>query len=426
MALPTLDAVFASAANVPRRYMLAQWLVNELGSGSVADYITLPERYLWAKIAVAAGAPKDEAAYIGLPKQYAWSDIYNAVSGDIAESTVVVSGLSDISLNGRYVYDGDLNEKPSYKLTSTISIFWDNTEWILFDDGDFTRSASDVAYPWLATNWLADPIDPTGLVLTPETPNHTDWSEKQALGHIAAAYRGDTGTPENLATYIDWPWRYQVAAIISSLTEEPAPPSGPVDTTIYDSEGNVLFTVNGNVPDGWKNSESIAGYVEIGSSATSIGSYAFYYNSLTSVTIGNSVTTIGDYAFGINLLTSVTIPNSVTTIGDNAFGNNLLTSVTIPNSVTTIGDYAFINNSLTSVTIPNSVTSIGSYAFQDNSLLATVNCSITKTIIDAATSVFFGTADPLTINARASDGTWTAGTGLSIGGNANVTVVKNL
>jgi len=128
MALPTLDATFASAADVPRRYMLAQWLVNELGSGSIADYITLPERYLWAKIAVAAGAPKDEAAYIGIPKQYAWKDIYDAVS-----------------------------------------------------------SSSD------------------GTI---------DWTEKQALGHIAAAYRGDTGTPENLATYIDWPWRYQVASII--------------------------------------------------------------------------------------------------------------------------------------------------------------------------------------------------------------------
>lgn len=128
MALPTLDATFASAADVPRRYMLAQWLVNELGSGSIADYVTFPERYLWAKIAVAAGAPKDEAAYIGLPKQYAWKDIYDAVSG---------SSLGTI-----------------------------------------------------------------------------DWTEKQALGHIAAAYRGDTGNPANLATYIDWPWRYQVASII--------------------------------------------------------------------------------------------------------------------------------------------------------------------------------------------------------------------
>jgi hypothetical protein len=45
----------------------------------------------------------------------------------------------------------------------------------------------------------------------------TDWSEKQALGHIAAAYRGDTGNPASLATYIDWPWRYQVASIITAL-----------------------------------------------------------------------------------------------------------------------------------------------------------------------------------------------------------------
>jgi hypothetical protein len=137
MALPTLDAVFASAADQPRRYMLSQWLVRELGSGSIADYVTLPERYLWAKIAVAAGGPKTEADYISLPKQYVWKAIYDAVSG---------SSLGTI-----------------------------------------------------------------------------DWSEKQALGHIAAAYRGDTANPANLATYINWPWRYQVASIITSLLVPPEP-----------------------------------------------------------------------------------------------------------------------------------------------------------------------------------------------------------
>ena len=131
MALPTLDATFASAADLPRRQMLAKWLVEELGSGSIADYYDLPERYLWAKIAVAAGAPKPEADYISLPKNYAWSDIYNAVASD--------SG------------------------------------------------------------------------------SHIDWSENVALGHIAAAYRGDTANPANLATYIDWPWRYKVASIIQAL-----------------------------------------------------------------------------------------------------------------------------------------------------------------------------------------------------------------
>jgi uncharacterized Zn-binding protein involved in type VI secretion len=187
-----------------------------------ANYVTLPERYLWAKIAVAAGAPKTEADYISLPKNYVWSDIYNSVSGDISESTVVVSGLSDTSLNGRYVYDGDVGGKPSYKLNENVSIYWDQSisKWEINSQGDNSNSDSDVAYPWLAAGWVNNGIDPTGLILTPETPNHIDWSEKQALGHIAAAYRGDTGNPANLATYIDWPWRYQVASIITAETTD--------------------------------------------------------------------------------------------------------------------------------------------------------------------------------------------------------------
>ena len=77
----------------------------------------------------------------------------------------------------------------------------------------------------------------------------------------------------------------------------------PVDTTIYDSSGNVLFTVNGNVPNDWKRDQGIAGYVDIGTSATSIGNYAFYSNQLTSVTIGNFVTSIEGNAFQNNQLT---------------------------------------------------------------------------------------------------------------------------
>ena len=114
----------------------------------------------------------------------------------------------------------------------------------------------------------------------------------------------------------------------------------------------------------------------IGSSVTSIGSYAFEgCSGLTSVTIGSSVTSIGSYAFfGCSGLTSVTIPGSVTSIGSNAFLNcSGLTSVTIPGSVTSIGDKAFAGCSgLTSVTIPGSVTSIGSSAFSGCSGLTSV------------------------------------------------------
>jgi hypothetical protein len=37
-----------------------------------------------------------------------------------------------------------------------------------------------------------------------------------------------------------------------------------------------------------------------------------------------------------------------------------------------------------------------------------------------------GTASPLTIHALASDASWTAGTGLTVAGNTNVTVIKDL
>lgn len=200
----------------------------------------------------------------------------------------------------------------------------------------------------------------------------------------------------------------------------------PVDTTIYDSSGNILDTVNGVVPSGWKANQGIAGYVDIGSSAAYIGNQAFQNNSLTSVTIPNSVTSIQGNAFFYNQLTSVTIPNSVTSIGSFAFGYNQLTSVNIGNSVTSIGDYAFSGNPFTSVTIPNSVTSIGFYAFGNIPTLSVVNCYTEQTAFNAWAIAFANTASPLTIHARATDGTWTAGTGLSFQGNNNVTVIKDL
>jgi hypothetical protein len=201
----------------------------------------------------------------------------------------------------------------------------------------------------------------------------------------------------------------------------------PVDTTLLDSGGDILDTVNGNVPNDWKYYEGIAGYVVIGSSATTIGSYAFAYNQLTSVSIPDSVTSIGDRAFEENPLTSVIIPNSVTSIGNFAFYYNQLVSVTIGNSVTSIGNSAFSGGQLTSVTIPDSVTSIGNSAFRNNPALTTVNCYTTLTAFgNEGNAIFLLTASPLTIHARATDATWTAGTGLSFQGNANVTVIKDL
>ena len=107
--------------------------------------------------------------------------------------------------------------------------------------------------------------------------------------------------------------------------------------------------------------------LEIPSSVTSIGNYAFSgCKELTSLIIPNSVVSIRTDAFeGCSGLTKLTIPNSVTSLGYSAFARcSGLIELSLPNSLTTIGMFAFYGcSSLLSVTIPNSVTTIEEHAF---------------------------------------------------------------
>ena len=155
-----------------------------------------------------------------------------------------------------------------------------------------------------------------------------------------------------------------------------------------------------------------------------IGTYAFYNGTPTSITMSESVTKIEENAFSgcsgltkVNIsdldawfkisfsgsstsnplyyahhlylnnteLTEITIPSSITKVNANVLaGASAITSVTIPNSVTSIGSSAFYNCSgLTSLTIPNSATSIsiGNYAFSGCSGLISI------TIPDSVTSI---------------------------------------
>jgi len=257
MALPTLNATFASAADLPRRMMLAKWLVEELGETQ-------------------------------------------------APSSVLVSGAGTTTSNGIYTFYGQGNGKNEY-IYGENSIYWQDINWSLYDDSLGQISyvlQEDVQFPWLGS-WTDDngiapfptvteipAVNPiANYVSLPErylwakiavaaggpkteadyislpkqyvwkaiydavsgsSAGTTDWSEKQALGHIAAAYRGDTANPANLATYINWPWRYQVASIITSLAT-PTTFNAVIVSGAGSSGVNGIYQFTGNVFNG-KNS----------------------------------------------------------------------------------------------------------------------------------------------------------------------------
>ncbi|MEI6685975.1 MAG: leucine-rich repeat protein, partial [Planctomycetota bacterium] len=104
-----------------------------------------------------------------------------------------------------------------------------------------------------------------------------------------------------------------------------------------------------------------------GSGVETIGVSAFEgCENLASVTIPSSVTSIGDYAFYYNTsLTRVTIGSDVETIGVSAFeGCENLGTVTIGAGVEMIGDYAFwACSDLVNITFSGSPPELGSYVF---------------------------------------------------------------
>jgi len=152
---------------------------------------------------------------------------------------------------------------------------------------------------------------------------------------------------------------------------------------------------------------------------------------LTSIIIPDSVATIAHRVFqSCTNLETATLPNNVgfLTIRQFLFAEcSSLLSITIPDTVTSIEYRAFRNcSSLTSITIPASVNTMGGLVFQYCNQLSTINCYITKDIVDASLNTLSNTPSGLVIHVRSTDNTWTAGTGQSISGNTNVEVIKDL
>ena len=194
---------------------------------------------------------------------------------------------------------------------------------------------------------------------------------------------------------------------------------------IFDSVNQLSIFGSCGIPDYSKNNSPWHSYgnsietIEIGSTISSIGTYAFYgCTSLVTLHIGANVSSIGTYAFsGCTSLEDLVIPDSVTSLGSMCFENCTgLRSLTIPISLRasdygystvyyfsgctgitdlhlTVGngtgasynhsdygcrDYQRLPwylsaSSLTTVTIDDGITSIGPYMFYGCSAITDIN-----------------------------------------------------
>jgi len=248
-----------------------------------------------------------------------------------------------------------------------------------------------------------------------------------------------------------------------SLIGKRASSSGdvPFATSLYDSGENLLVSIEIDIPDSWNdnNTPYNATRLEIGTSCTVIGNSAFRLctNLTGSLVIPDNILTIEREAFwGCGFTGTLTIPDSVTTIGDyafrdctgftdliiedgldrihfNAFQDCAFTSVTLPSTITRLDQGCFYGNSnLTDFTFPESLTIIGQEVLAQCTNITNVNIYVTKTLFEANDTTFpqvygqLANTGVTTVHVRASDNTWTAGAGQTIGGKTGIEVIKDL
>ena len=125
---------------------------------------------------------------------------------------------------------------------------------------------------------------------------------------------------------------------------------------------------------------------------TGIKADAFKYNNktITAIEIPSTVTYIGNYAFfDCDAIKSVVIPDSVVTIGQGAFQScGSLESVTLPAGLKAIDRFTFLEcKALKSITIPETVESIGASAFRNCESLTEV--TIPASVKDLGDAAFY-------------------------------------
>ncbi len=229
-------------------------------------------------------------------------------------------------------------------------------------------------------------------------------------------------------------------------------------TWVYNSSG-YSDQIYGDIPYQWRyiTQRTSDKLIVIGTSCKNIGEMAFvaHNNAQGGLAIPDSVETIGRFAFqtyaqsasakgtlrlpsglerieqgtfqNSRFIGSLTLPETLTFIGYNAFESVTFSGdLTIPPLVTEIQNWAFYNNASlgANLTLPESLVTIGTRAFRACSGITTIYCYTTKTALDVFESL--RDSGVMTIHAKASDSTWTAGSNLTIGDKSGITVIKDL
>lgn len=146
--------------------------------------------------------------------------------------------------------------------------------------------------------------------------------------------------------------------------------------------------------------------VNIAEGTTTIGGYAFAYNSnIEKIVLPSTVTTLNDRAFRGTSASIVVLNEGLTNISYQAFRDALnVKSVVIPSTVTTISKEAFQNSGITALTIPATVTTVEYGACRDMKMVKTVTfegnadipvyafraCTNLKTVVLKGNNVTFG------------------------------------
>jgi len=254
-------------------------------------------------------------------------------------------------------------------------------------DGDKTATCA-------ITVTLAVPATPTEVTAAPasSTSITVSWSAVTgATGYKVYRSSSSSGTYTSVGTpttnsYTDTgltsntTYYYKVSASnsagesaqSSSVSAKTSPPVSTIPT--FDNVGDFETWLNAQPINTAKTAYNVA--LNLSSLVRSTLWILRSTNKYVTLDLSRSTfTSIGSEAFFFNSLIGVTLPDSVIRIENGAFsGCTSLTSVTIPDSVTSIEGYAFSGcTSLTGVTIPDSVTSIGGYAFSSCTSLTAIN-----------------------------------------------------